>query len=59
MRDVFLEVQRWRQKADELRAAAENLRNEVARDALLEMAKGYEALADRIEDLKIESDLSP
>jgi len=45
------EVQRWRIKADELRATAETLSNAVARDSLQEMADGYDRLADRMADL--------
>ena len=51
MGDILSEVQRWRAKADELRAAAENLSNAVAKDSLLEMADGYDRLADHMEDL--------
>lgn len=46
------EVQRWRAKADELRVTAEMLSNAVAQDALLEMAEGYDRLADHMEDLE-------
>jgi len=52
MGDILSEVQRWRAKADELRAAAEMLSNAVARDSLLEMADGYDRLADHMEDLE-------
>jgi hypothetical protein len=52
MGDILSEVQRWRAKADELRATAEMLSNEVARDTLLEMADGYDQLADRMEHLE-------
>lgn len=48
MGDILAEVRRWRMKADELRAVAEGLSNEVARDALLEMADGYGRFADRM-----------
>jgi len=54
MGDILSEVQRWRLKAEELRAAAENLSNAVARDSLQEMADGYDRLADNMEDLEIE-----
>jgi hypothetical protein len=53
MSDILVEVKRWRMKADELRAAAEVLSNDVARDAVLEMADGYDAIADRVEDLEV------
>ena len=51
MGDILGEVQRWRLKADELRATAETLSNAVARDSLQEMADGYDRLADRMADL--------
>jgi len=51
MGDILSEVQRWRAKADELRATAEMLTNAVAQDALLEMADRYDRLADHMEDL--------
>ena len=53
MGDILGEVRRWRMKADELRAAAEHLSNEVSRDAFLEMADGYDLLANNMEDLEI------
>jgi hypothetical protein len=52
MGDILTEVQRWRAKADELRAATETLSNAVAKDSLLEMADGYDQLADHMEDLE-------
>ena len=52
MGDILSEVQRWRLKAEELRATADVLTNEVARDSLLEMAEGYDRLADHMEDLE-------
>jgi hypothetical protein len=52
MGDIPGEVQRWRLKSDELRATAEMLTNAVARDSLLEMADGYDRLADNMEDLE-------
>ena len=52
MGDILSEVQRWRAKSDELRATAEMLTNAVARDSLLEMADGYDRLADHMEDLE-------
>jgi hypothetical protein len=53
MADVLGEVRRWRAKADELRATADILQNAVARDSLLEMADGYDRLADHMEDLEV------
>jgi len=52
MGNILSEVERWRAKADELRATAEMLSNAVARDSLLEMADGYDRLADHMEDLE-------
>jgi hypothetical protein len=51
MGDILSEVQRWRLKAEELRATAETLSNAVARDSLQEMADGYDRLADSMEEL--------
>jgi hypothetical protein len=53
MADVLGQVQRWRAKADELRATADILSNQVARDSLLDMADGYDRLADHMEDLAV------
>jgi hypothetical protein len=52
MGDILSEVQRWRLKADELRATAAGLTNAIARDSLQEMADGYDRLADHMEDLE-------
>lgn len=52
MSDILTEVQRWRAKADELRVATGMLSNAVAKDSLLEMADGYDRLADDMEDLE-------
>jgi hypothetical protein len=54
MGDILTEVQRWRAKADELRAMTEHLTNAVAKDSLLEMADGYDQLADTMENREIE-----
>ena len=54
MGDILSEVQRWRFKADELRGAADNLSNAVARDALREMADRYDRLANKLEELASE-----
>jgi hypothetical protein len=51
MGDILSEVQRWRLKAEELRAAADMLSNAVARDSLQEMADGYDRLAGHMEAL--------
>lgn len=53
MADILSEVRAWRAKADELLAGAEGVRNEVARDELMQMAEGYERMADRMEELVI------
>ncbi len=52
MGDILSEVQRWRLKSEELRATADALTNEVARDSLLEMAEGYDRLADHMEEFE-------
>jgi hypothetical protein len=51
MADLQEQVRRYRTNADEAFATAHTMRNEVARDALLDMAEGYDQLADRLEDL--------
>jgi hypothetical protein len=49
----------WRERAKEVRAAADRLRNEEAKRAMLEIAKGYDAMAETMErraerqDLKV------
>jgi len=48
VRDLLDQARRWREKADELRAAADSLTNAVARDSLLDMADGYEGLAGQM-----------
>ena len=53
MRTVLTQVERWRAKADELRAVADTLKNAVARDDLLQMADGYDRLANKIENLEM------
>ena len=53
MRAVLTQVERWRAKADELRAVADTLKNAVARDDLMQMADGYDRLADNIEALEV------
>lgn len=53
MGDILGQVERWRMKAHELRAASDGLSNAAARDALLEMAEGYDRLADDMEHLEI------
>ena len=51
MRFVLAQVEGWRAKADELRAVADTLGDAVARDQLVQMADGYDGLADDMEDL--------
>lgn len=53
MRAILAQVEGWRSKADELRAVADTLGDAVARDQLLQMADGYDGLADDMEDLEI------
>ncbi len=53
MSDLLQEVQRLRTTADELLAIARSLANEIARDALLDLAEGYHRLADQLEGLEI------
>ena len=50
MKNALSEIKQWRAKADELIAAAGHLENDVARDHLLDMAEGYNRLADKMED---------
>jgi len=53
MGTLLTQVDHWRDKADELRAIADTLRNAVARDHLLEMADAYDSLADRMETVEL------
>ena len=53
MADILSQVRSWRAKADELFARAEGVTNEVARDEMLQMAEGYERMADHMEELVI------
>ena len=51
MRAVITQVERWRAKADELCAVADTLGDAAARDQLLQMAEGYDRLANgRVRD---------
>ena len=43
------EIQRWRSKAEEARAMAENLANAIARESLIELAEHYDRLAEQME----------
>lgn len=54
MSDMLRQVHAWRAKADELFAKADGLTNEAARDHMIEMGRGYELMADRMEALAIE-----
>ena len=53
MGDLLTEVQRLRETADELIAAARSISNQAARDALLDMADGYKRLANQLRDLGV------
>jgi len=46
---ALAKVQQWRRNAIRVRAAAENLRDAVARDLLLEWADRYDRIADDVE----------
>jgi hypothetical protein len=49
----------WRERANEVRASANRLRNAEAKRAMLEIAKGYDTMAETLErraerhDLKV------
>jgi hypothetical protein len=45
-------ARRWRDKSEELRAAAESLKSESARHTLLRLAEDYDALAESLEALR-------
>jgi hypothetical protein len=47
----------WRERANEVRAAADRLRNDEAKLAMLEIAKGYDAMADTMEQRAERQDL--
>ena len=51
MANLQEQIERYRMKADEAFATAHTMSNEAARDTLLDMAEGYDRLADRLEDL--------
>ena len=51
MNRVLTQVEQWRAMADELFARADMVRNQVARDHMLDMAEGYMRLANEMEDL--------
>jgi hypothetical protein len=51
---MYQEAARWRANANELLDAADNLHDQVARDAMLEMAEGYMRLADKLEGLAMD-----
>jgi len=53
MSGLLGEIRLWRLKADELRLAAHTSSNSIASDSLLDMAEGYDQLADRMERLGI------
>jgi hypothetical protein len=42
----------WRLKAEELRVVAEQMKNSLARRTLERMAEGYDALAERAENVE-------
>lgn len=43
------QARRWRQKAEECRLVAEQVKNPMARDTFLHLAHSYETLAGRLE----------
>ena len=43
------QAHRWRQKAEELRTQADQMKNPFARQSLVRMAETYERLADELE----------
>lgn len=53
MGDLLTEIERLRKTAEELIAAAHAISNQAARDAILDMAQGYQRLADQLRDLAI------
>jgi hypothetical protein len=46
---LALEAERYRMKSEEVRSAAEAMRDRRARDSLLSLARDYEVLAERAE----------
>lgn len=42
-------IQNWRQRAEELRSAAENMRDPAARRGMLNAAASYDAMAEEAE----------
>jgi hypothetical protein len=47
MHESLYDPEPWRKRADELRAAAEGMRDPVARHSLLRLANDYDLLAKR------------
>ncbi len=45
-------AKRLRNKADECRAMAEHMANAISRDSFLQMARGYDHLAEQIERIE-------
>jgi hypothetical protein len=48
----------WRERANEVRAAADRLRDGEAKRAMLEIAKGYDAMAETMERRAERQDLN-
>jgi hypothetical protein len=44
---IIYDVQHWRDRAEEARAMADNLADPTAREAMLQVATGYDQLAER------------
>ena len=50
MADDFDDPQYWRDRAEQVRALADQVSNQKARDAILRIAAEYELLADRAQE---------
>jgi hypothetical protein len=49
MPGVLYDAKMWRERAEEARVQAEQMRDAASREAMLEVARGYEKLAVRAE----------
>jgi hypothetical protein len=50
MSDLLNNAQHWRDRAEEARALAEEMRDEFSRQQMLAIAEGYDRLAKRAEE---------
>ena len=49
VRALWTDPKRWRERAEEIRAVAERMQDELARGVMLQLAGDYDRLADEAE----------